>query len=181
MRLYILSQSSSFLLDYIMYHNDPYDPTLETNFYVPGYAPSEHSESDSDNMTLDSRMKRNKKLAEDLKMEDKGYCKVKRNSVYGNTHSKLVDIELYSGSDNPGAKIRDAVTGAKSSQYRIGTKDEYLFFKVCIATGEKSLRTNKTFFFDSPEHYERHMRCSVDTNIKSAWADRNVKELLRRK
>jgi hypothetical protein len=156
-----------------MYHDDPYDPTLETNF---DYAQSEYS----DTITVDSRIKRTRKLMEDSKNEDKGYCKVKRNSVYGNNYGKLAEVELYSGSDNPGSRIRGAITGTKFKEYRVGSSDEYLFFKVGICTGEKALRGNRTFFFDGPEQYEKHMNCSVDTKIKTAWAERNLKEMARR-
>jgi hypothetical protein len=159
-----------------MYHDDPYDPTLETNFGVPGYAPSEYSEEE----TIDSRIKRNRKLAEDLKNEDTGYCKVKRNSVYGNPYSRIVDIELYSGSENPGSRIRGAITGTKFKEYRVGSSDEYLFFKVGLCTGEKGLRGNKIFFFDGPEQYEKQMNCTVDPQTKTAWAERNLKEMARR-
>jgi hypothetical protein len=160
-----------------MYHDDPYDPTLETNFDTPRYAASEYS----DHFSVDSRVKRSRQLAEDLKFEDKGYCKIKRPSSNTSKFSKYVDIELYGGSDIPGAKIRGAITGVKYDQYRIGTSDEYLFFKAGIATGEKGLRTNKTFFFDTPEQYEKHMRCSVDTEIKSRWYERNIQEIARRR
>ena len=160
-----------------MYHDDPYDPTLETNYDVPGYAASEYSDATS----VTSRVKRNRQMAEELTNEDKGYCKVKRNKIQGNPNSSFVEIDLYSGSDNLGSKIRGAITGSKYGEFKVGSKDEYLFFKVCIATGEKGLRGNKTFFFDNPEQYEKHMRCVVDHNVKSAWADRNIKELLRRK
>jgi len=148
-----------------MYHDDPYDPTLEND-----YDPPESVQSDS--ITVDSRTKKFKKLIQDAKNEDKGYCNVKRNNV---------NIELYSGSSCPGAKIRGAITGTKFDQYKVGTKDEYLFFKVIIATGEKSLRGNSLFFFDSPEQYEKHIRCTIDTATKSKWAEQNMAERMRRK
>lgn len=156
-----------------MYHDDPYDPTLETNYITPAYAASVCS----DNMTVNSRAVRNRQLADQYKNEDKGYCKVKREGHNG----KLVDVELYSGSDTPGAKIRGAITGTKYGEYRVGTSDEYMFFKVGIITGEKGLRGNKTFFFDGPDQYEKHMRTTVDSATKNAWSERNIKEVLRRK
>jgi hypothetical protein len=151
-----------------MYYDDPYDPTLENDYDEPAYP----AMSDNDSITVDSRIRKTRKLIEDAKNEDKGYCKIKRS---------FKEIEIYSGSDNPGGAIRNAITGVRFPQYRVGTKSEYLFFKVCIATGEKGLRGNRLFFFDSPEQYEKHMLCSVDTKVKGPWHDRNTKELLSRK
>jgi hypothetical protein len=148
-----------------MYYDDPYDPTLENDY--------DTSESVmSNNITLDSRTKKFKKFMEDAKNEDKGYCKIRRNNV---------DVELYAGFTNPGSRIRGAITGVKFDQYKVGTKDEYLFFKVGIMTGEKGLRGNSLFFFDSPEQYEKHTKSNVDTVTKSKWAERNMAERMRRK
>jgi hypothetical protein len=148
-----------------MYYDDPYDPTLENDYDVP-------ESVQSDSITVDSRTKKFKKLMEDVKNEDKGYCKIKRN---------FVDIELYAGSSSPGSKIRGAITGTKFDQYKVGTRDEYLFYKVGIATGEKGLRGNTLFYFDSPEHYEKHMKCIVDTVTKGKWHELNMAERMRRK
>jgi hypothetical protein len=92
----------------------------------------------------------------------------------------MTNIELYSGSHCSGAPIRNAITGVRFPQYKVGSKDEYLFFKVGIATGEKGLRENSTFFFDNPEQYERHMHCTVETSVKSSWTERNMREVTRR-
>jgi hypothetical protein len=148
-----------------MYYDDPYDPTLEND-----YDPPESVQSDS--ITVDSRTKKFRKFMEDAKNEDKGYCNIKRNGAA---------IEFYSGSDCPGSKIRGAITGTKFDQYRVGTNDELLFFKVTIATGEKSLRGNSLFYFDSPEQYEKHAKCTIDTPTKGRWAERNMAERMRRK
>ena len=167
MTAYIVSQQDYFSADFeqAMYYDDPYNPTLENDYDEP-------ESVISDSMTVDSRTKKYKKLMEDLKNEDKGYCKIKRNRV---------NVELYAGSTCPGSKIRDAVTGAKINHYKVGTKDEYLFFKVGIVTGEKGLRGNSLFFFDSPDQYEKHTKCLVDNSIKNKWAERNMAERMRRK
>uniref|UniRef100_A0A6C0B7F8 Uncharacterized protein n=1 Tax=viral metagenome TaxID=1070528 RepID=A0A6C0B7F8_9ZZZZ len=148
-----------------MYYDDPYDPTLENDYDVP-------ESVQSDSITVDSRIKKHRKLLEDFKNEDKGYCKIKVN---------YADVELYSGSICPGSRIRGAITGTKFDQYKVGTKDEYMFFKVSVATGAKGLRGNTIFYFDNPEQYERHMKCTLDTVTKGRWAERNTAERMRRK
>lgn len=157
-----------------MYYDDPYDPTLENDYDIP-------QSVESDSITVDSRIRKTRKLMEDLKNEDRGYCKVKRPSPDPNKFGITTDVELYCGSLVPGAKIRGAITGVKFNQYRVGTKDEYMFFKINMATGEKGLRGNTVFYFDTPEQYERHMRCTLDTACKEKWEERNRKETIRRK
>jgi len=160
-----------------MYYDDPYDPTLENDY---DDAPDEVFSCSSDSTSLDSQMKKQRKFLEETKALDKGYCKLKRPSVLGNSFSAPVGIEIYS-SDGIGTRIRGAITGVKYNQFRVGTSDEYLFFKVNMATGEKALRGNSVFFFDDPEQYERHMKCLLSTQTKTIWSERNKKELARRR
>jgi hypothetical protein len=116
--------------------------------------------------TVNSARKRTRKLLEDMKKIDKGYHKL---SITVNRVKK--SVEVYGSSSVPGAMIRDAITGAKNPSYRIGSSDEYQFFKakyVGLGCGSEGI----TLFFDSPEQYERHMHSTVDVAIKSKWVDK---------
>jgi len=161
-----------------MYYDDPYNPTLENEYDVVPSRADMMSVADSDSVTVNSRILKIRKLTDDLKNEDKGYCKIKRMGLNSTNPYAMTSIEIYSGSSMPGCAIRNAITGVRFPHYKVGTRDEFMFFKVGIATGEKGLRGNSTFFFDNPEQYERHMHCKLDTTTKSEWAERNRQEIL---
>lgn len=74
----------------------------------------------------------------------------------------------------PGAKIRDAVTGA-FTPYRVGSNLEGTFFKVTLATGECGYEGN-LLFFQGPEEYERFFQTTMDWNAKQEWYNRQPKE-----
>jgi hypothetical protein len=83
-------------------------------------------------------------------------------------------------SGGTGRCIRDAETGEYYSN-KIGSKDEDLFFKVIIATGEcKSANGFNTLFYLTPQHYENHLYTCVDPERLTAWEikrDARLKEL----
>ena len=71
-----------------------------------------------------------------------------------------------------GSNIRDGETGEYYSE-KVGTKQEDLYFKVSLATGEcKSLNGSTTLFYLSPEHYERHLYVELDNETKLNWEDK---------
>jgi hypothetical protein len=110
--------------------------------------------------------KRQKKNFEDLKSIDKGFHRIKR--IVKNV---ALNIEFYSTSTIPGAQVREAITGARYPQYRVGSLNEHLFFKVGYATGELGKETVIAFFV-SPEQYERHSHTVISQEIKSKWTDK---------
>lgn len=116
--------------------------------------------SADDNMSFNSED--NKRQLEKLKQDDRGYNKIFRN-VNKNEVIKKIKIELYTSSDF-GHHIRDAITG-DYYPYLVGTKDEYLFFKVGLSTGEcKSRNGSNSLFYLSPEKYVEHMNISTPLN-----------------
>jgi hypothetical protein len=155
-----------------MYYDDPYNPTIENDFDQQNGNIQMDFDDATDNMTVNSQIVKNRKLIQEAKLQDKGYSRINRGKGF---------VEIYGGSDCIGAPIRNAITSVRFPQYRVGSKDENLFFKVVIATGEKGLRGNRAFYFDDPEQYERHMQNTVSEKIKSAWSERNIKERLSRK
>jgi hypothetical protein len=166
-----------------MYYDDPYDPNLKNDYedvpYHTNY--TEDLDNDTETATVTSRALKNRKLIEEAKLKDKGYCKLQRLGIYTNKPYSTINIEIYSGSDNPGTPIRDAITGHRYNKYKVGSKDENLFFKVGLVTGEKGLRENRLFFFDNPEQYERHLQCVLDAKIKNDWLEKNLEEMANRK
>jgi hypothetical protein len=122
----------------------------------------------SDVSSLSTNRKKQLKYKDELKNIDRGYHKLKRN-----LNNKRVYIEIYTTSNSPGTMIRDAVTGARYSEFRVGTLNEHLFFKVTVSTGE--LGTNKgTLYYDSPEQFERHFKGSslVSQQTKEKWTNK---------
>jgi hypothetical protein len=108
-----------------------------------------------------------------------------------NTVKRIIDgkpsaISYYCTGIRPGTAIRDAITGAHDPTYRVGKYDEYLFFKVCMATGEGK-RGNygevetQHLYYDSPEQYEKHFYTTVDSSVKTAWYERYRSEMACRK
>ncbi|MFY7728679.1 MAG: hypothetical protein ACOVRN_04110 [Flavobacterium sp.] len=117
------------------------------------------------------------RMLSEQKRADKGYnvvyrkaWRTRKNRRTGQLENKYVreKIELYS-SDGFGSYIRDAESGEYFPNH-VGTKDEDLFFKVILATGEcTSKNGSKTFFFMSPQNYEHYMNSEVDPLLVSQW------------
>lgn len=113
-----------------------------------------------------SNSKKKRKLWNDSLTADPHFHRVKR--IH---NGQKVEIGLYSTSNTPGVSIRNAVTGTKCSNHRVGSMDEYQYFKVKLATGELG-REGYSLFFDSPEQYERHMLSTLSTDVKHSWSTR---------
>jgi len=113
---------------------------------------------------FDENQKSNKKIFEDMRMEDKGYYSWKKN-VEGSR--KPIKIEAYSSGDT-GSRIRDAITGDRYT-YLVGSKYEDMFFKVRVNSENFGLRDAPTLFYASPEQYETHTKTLVASSIKEKW------------
>lgn len=125
---------------------------------------------DLDNMsysTVSTNRNRQKKNWEDTKAMDKGFRTITRMIGY-----KPTKINFYSTSMTPGLPIRDAITGARQSQYRVGSTNEHLFFKVRYATLEFASDDGVVAFYDNPEQFERHTYCTLSTDIKKKWTEK---------
>jgi len=108
------------------------------------------------------------KMLEKEKMKDKGYNVVYRkvNRPDGRKYNKKLKLYTSSG---VGSYIRDVETGKYFSNI-VGSRDEDLFFKVILATGEcNSSNGFSTLFFISPQHYESYLQCEVDPKIVHNW------------
>ena len=107
-------------------------------------------------------------VAEQLKRQDRGYTRVrvKTQNSRGKWRTQWVDAYASNGT---GSHIRDAETG-DCYPYLVGSTDEDSFFKVSMSTG-KCNGTNglHTFFYLSPQHYESHLNCELNTKTKLDW------------
>lgn len=110
-------------------------------------------------------------IFENAKRMDVGYNVVYRKALRrdGRSYNKKIEVYTSSGTGN---RIRDAESGAYLD-YIVGSRDEDLFFKVLLATGEcKSKNGSYTLFYSSPEHYANHLLCKVDPQKVSAWQEK---------
>jgi hypothetical protein len=108
------------------------------------------------------------------KMADKGYYVVKRKNP-ASSYTEIVDVGFYVTPYTPGVTIRNALTGIYQN-YKVGRREEDLFYKVVMATGEgrdgKLSQEPNQLFYDYPEQYERHWGASVSEETKSAWYEK---------
>jgi hypothetical protein len=115
-------------------------------------------------------------VLEETKGLDKGYSKISRPSNRTDVKNKQNKIEIYTSGDI-GSNIRDAETGVYYAD-KVGSADEYLFFKVVIATGEcNSKNGSSTLFYLSPNHYMSHMNCDVDSKTITQWEEKKNNRL----
>lgn len=125
--------------------------------------------NDNDDLSLN-----NKNILNDIKKLDKGYHKVHRalNKIWvDGKYYKNISVECYSSSDT-GNKIRNAITGYRTS-YKVGSPDEDYFFKVKLCTSNVKNGSGH-LYYDSPEQFERHQYCIVNKNIKEEWYKRQI-------
>lgn len=117
--------------------------------------------NDVDDFDVDKMFEREKK-------NDRGYNIVYRKDQRrdGTPYRKRIAIYTSSGTGNC---IRDAETGDYFTN-KVGSKDEDLFYKVILASGEcHSANGSSTLFFLSPQHYANHLVCDVDPVIAYNW------------
>ena len=138
-----------------MYFEDNFNPTEPNDYSNQPY---------SNNVT-------SKGVISETKHLDIGYNVVNRNALRVDGRTKNVKIEMYSSSGT-GNSIRDAETGVYY-KYLVGSRDEHLFFKVALATGECDSRNgSNAFFYISPTHYMSHMKCDVSPEIIRVWEEK---------
>jgi len=106
---------------------------------------------------------------ENAKKHDKGFNIIYRKFIISKTgEMKKKRVYIYT-SGSSGNRIRDAETGTYYSN-KVGSKDEDIFFKVILPTGEcTSANGSSTLFYNSPEHYMNHQNSSVDPEIIARW------------
>jgi hypothetical protein len=129
------------------------------------------ADDDADTFASDSRMtkKMRKELAE-LNKADKNFFQLKRAKPGQYGSYEMVPVF---GSGDVGTSIRDAITGIRNYAHKVGSVYEDLYFKARICTGDMG-QDSPTFFFDSPEQYEKHMLTNVNRDTKVKWHQKNL-------
>lgn len=118
----------------------------------------------------------NKKALDEALFVDRGHNVVYRKVLRADGKVKNKAINVYTSSGT-GFKIRDAETG-DFTPYIVGSKDEDLFFKVSLSTGElKSLNGSNTLFYESPRHYMNHLFCEIDPKFIADWEEKKNKRM----
>lgn len=88
---------------------------------------------------------------------------------------KRVRVEFFPTGTTPNLIIKHAATGKfqgfNNQFFRVGTKDEDLFFSVILATGELG-QNMSVLFYDNPEQYERHFFTKVSQKMKDTWNEK---------
>jgi hypothetical protein len=83
-------------------------------------------------------------------------------------------FKIYNNSNDPGARLRDAVTGVFFND-RVGTTDEKKYFKVAVATGKiKAKNESNSFYYLTPEDFSRHFKVDVNTETQESWHKRQL-------
>jgi hypothetical protein len=103
----------------------------------------------------------------DAKTEDVGFNVISRRDSGGKTKK----VEMYTSS-GIGACIRDAETGEYYNE-KVGSKDEDLYFKISLSTGECTSKNNSSaMYFQSPAHYMSCMKSTVSPANIARWEAR---------
>jgi hypothetical protein len=108
-------------------------------------------------------------------IHDKGFNQVIRSKK---PRGKFL-LGYYNTTMYPETRIRNAVTGYRyrddhpKLKYLVGSRQEDLFFKTCIANGETG--NNPVFlFYDNPEQFEKHQKILLSQVIKEKWYKKNM-------
>ena len=81
-----------------------------------------------------------------------------------NKTGKSKKINVFS-SGSQGSIIRNAVTGERYPEHKVGSIHEDNYYKVKISTNNFSNESG-VFFYSSVDQFERHMECVVDQKTK---------------
>ena len=104
----------------------------------------------------------------DAKAEDGGFNVITQRDSRGGKTKKM---EMYTSSGS-GNFIRDAETGQYYTE-KVGSKDEDLYFKISLSTGECTSKNNSSaMYFQSPAHYMSCMKGSVSPATIARWEAR---------
>lgn len=121
--------------------------------------------SEADDMSFHSynRNRVNEAMA-DMHNDDR-LCFVRK---YRTTDGKKKKLLIF-GCGDTGTTIRNAVTGEKYYGHKVGSKNEDIYFKARLCTGEFGIEI-PMLFYDSAEQYEKHMGATVNQSIKDKVA-----------
>jgi hypothetical protein len=96
-----------------------------------------------------------------------GKINTKKNKLFIGKDENERELYIY-GSKGQGNYIYSATSGYKTN-YKVGSLDEDLFFSVIDSRANDTIKEPITFYFDSPEQFERLLNCSVSQECKEKW------------
>jgi len=144
---------------------------MDTTSNASNYISDELSESfidggndfyDSDS-SMDSSYKR--QFRDYYKNTDKGYHTV----MFQSGKNKNFKVSFYETSMTPGNMIRNAVTGERYTEYKVGSSAEDLFYTVCYSVGNTGSRNPCILFFETPGEYEYMFRVKLSEKALLSW------------
>ena len=154
------------MMNYNNHGYEEYADEQDDEYYANPNVYEDEADDDAEFESVVSNSKKKRKLWNDSLTADPHFHKIKRIRDY-----KKVDIGIYSTANTPGVSIRNAVTGTKCGNHRVGSLDELQYYKVKLATGELG-RDGYSLFFDSPSQYEKHMLTEASSDALAAWRQR---------
>ena len=123
-------------------------------------------------MNMNNMVNEKDKELVSFKKIDRGYNKIYRREKRS-SDGKIVKtkFDIYT-TGSVGSMIRNAETGAYYNYY-VGSKNESLFFKVSLSTGEcNSANESHTLFYLSPQHYMSHMNVDLSRSLINSWEEK---------
>ena len=149
------------------FHPNHQDNTVGLHDNESLYEPSSSNDSHSFS-------KKQRKELEEQKAADIGWRKVKfSNKNKDGTRNLRKEIEYYSTGYSPGTFIRCPLSGQRTN-YRVGTRDEDLFYSVIMATGHNGQKTPDHLYYSSPDEYARHWNVKLNPEETRRWYTRNL-------
>jgi len=103
------------------------------------------------------------------KKKNKNKSDRKGDKIVKYIQNKKVVIEMFASSDTTGAPIKSAADGIIYTMITVGSFGENLFFKVRNTTSKDGV---KSYYYSSPEEYERHTLNIINDDIKKAWSEK---------
>ncbi len=120
----------------------------------------ELNELDNNTLNQDNFLKKVKTL-------NRGYHDIKRQVLSNKTKKfETIEIGVYSAGLH-GSPIRNAETG-EYYNYKVGSLDEDLFFKVSCSSGNTEIGP-LTLFYDSPMQYAKHQYFFIENEVIKMW------------
>lgn len=159
------------------YTDDQFHPNYQDN--TVGYHHDSESSYDPSSVDSHSITKKQRKELEEQKAADVGWRRLRVKMANQNGRNVKRDIEYYSTGYNPNTRIRCPLTGQRTV-YRVGTRDENLFYSVIMATGYNGQKTPDHLYYSSPDEYEKHWNVTIGAEEKQRWYAKNLAEKVSR-
>ena len=110
-------------------------------------------------------------------MESYNVEDVNINSLIPEKHSRMhKKIKDYYCNNEVGQTIVNAVTGNPYYNFKIGSPDEKLFWRVMIPVTNDKMTTTAKLFYESPEEYENHRNVEISWITKRNWHEKQQKD-----